>query len=101
MMNELLALAAGAALGLIFFGGLWWTVRRAAASPAPALWFFASLMLRMSVVLWGFHVAGGGHWQRMLAALLGFSVARVVVARWTRPPPAGPGQPPTGARHAP
>ena len=52
-MNEVLvlatALAAGLLLGAFFFGGLWWTVRRGVSSPRPALWFFGSMLLRMSV----------------------------------------------------
>ena len=52
-MNETLALAlalaAGVLLGAIFFGGLWWTVRKGVSSEQPALWFFGSLLLRMSI----------------------------------------------------
>ena len=57
-MRELLLLAAASAAGLllgaIFFGGLWFTVRKGVSSQRPALWFFFSLMLRMSVALAGF-----------------------------------------------
>ena len=42
-----LALSAGLLLGGFFFGGLWWSVQRGVASARPALWFFASLTLRM------------------------------------------------------
>jgi F1F0 ATPase subunit 2 len=87
-MNEALglafALAAGAVLGAIFFGGLWWTVRRAVSSRWVALWFFASLLLRTGVVLLGFYLVCGSHWQRWLAAVLGFTAARLVVTRLTR-----------------
>ena len=38
-----LILLAGALLGSVFFGGLWWTVRRGVLSTQPALWFFGSL----------------------------------------------------------
>ena len=52
-MNETLGLAlalvAGVLLGAFFFGGLWWTVRKGVSSERPALWFFGSLLLRMSV----------------------------------------------------
>ena len=44
-------LAAGVLLGAIFFGGLWLTVRKGVSSKQPALWFFGSLLLRMSIVL--------------------------------------------------
>ena len=47
---------AGLALGLIFFGGLWWTVRKAVASRQPALWFLGSLLARMAIVLAGFYL---------------------------------------------
>ena len=79
----LLAFACGGLLGFLFFGGLWWTVRRGLASPKPALWFFASLMARMSVVLIGFYVVGDGHWQRLVACLFGFFTARLAVTRMT------------------
>ena len=81
-----LSALAGAALGTLFFGGLWCTARRGAASSQPALWFFASLLVRMSIALVGFVAVSGGHWERMLTCLLGFVVARAVVMRLTRPP---------------
>ncbi len=75
---------AGGVLGTIFFGGLWWTVRRGVSSQQPALWFLGSMLARMGVALAGFYFAAGGHWQRLLACLLGFVTARVVVTRMTR-----------------
>jgi F1F0 ATPase subunit 2 len=82
-MNEMptlmLAWAAGGGLGMIFFGGRWWTVRKGVSSPRPALWFFGSLLLRMGIALAGFFFVSGGQWKRMLACLLGFVMARLVV----------------------
>src|SRR3990172_6823784 len=75
-MNETLTLAlawvAGAGLGAFFFGGLWWTVRKVASSRRPALWFFASALLRMGIALAGFYLVAGGQWERLIACLLGF-----------------------------
>jgi F1F0 ATPase subunit 2 len=51
-----LAWAAGGILGVIFFGGLWWTVCKAVSSEQPALWFLGSLLLRMSITLAGFYL---------------------------------------------
>jgi len=63
-MNEtlmlMLAWAAGGGLGAVFFGGLWWTVRKGVSSKQPALWFFASLLVRMSIALAGFYFVGRG-----------------------------------------
>ena len=89
-MNEFLslapALAAGLLLGAFFFGGLWWTVRKGVSSQQPALWFFGSLLLRMSVALAGFYFVGREDWERWLLCLLGFVLARLVVTWLTRPP---------------
>lgn len=80
------AMAVGALLGAIFFGGLWWTVRRGMSSEWPALWFFGSLMLRMSTALLGFFVVGREDWTRWLFCLLGFVLARFAVQWLTQPP---------------
>ncbi len=87
-MNDLVPLSiagvAGLALGVVFFAGLWVTVNKGAASARPALWFIGSLLLRMSLVLSGFYLVSGGHWQRLLACLFGFAIARLFVMRQTR-----------------
>lgn len=77
------ALLAGAVLGSVFFGGLWWTVRRGIASPRPALWFVSSLVARVALALAGIYLVSGGQWQRLLACLLGFWLARALVMRIT------------------
>lgn len=89
-MNEILTLvlawAAGGGLGAIFFFGLWWTVRKGVSSKQPGLWFFGSMLLRMSIALAGFYFVGGRHWERLLLCLLGFFMARLAVIFLTRPP---------------
>lgn len=77
-------LLAGVVLGAVFFGGLWWTVRHGISAKQPALWFFVSLLLRTSIVLLGFYFVLGDDWQRLLAGLLGFVIARRMVMRLTR-----------------
>ena len=52
----------------------------------PALWFFGSLLLRMSITLAGFYFVGREDWERWLLCLLGFVLARLVVKWLTRPP---------------
>lgn len=82
-MNNLsvwiLAWAAGGVMGAIFFGGLWWTVRRSIISAHPALWVLGSLLLRIALVLPAFYLVAGGRWERALACLLGFLMARGVL----------------------
>lgn len=79
------ALLAGGVLGGIFFGGLWWTVRRAAASPTPGRWFLGSMLLRTAIALSGFYLVGAGQPARIGLCLLGFLLARAVVLRVTKP----------------
>lgn len=103
VMVIVLAGVAGAALGTLFFAGLWWTLRRGLASSRPALWFFASLVLRLSLTVAGFYAVVGDDWRRLLACLLGFVLARQTVLRLTRHSPSVPVTPGMSAaqvRHA-
>jgi len=102
-MNETLALAwvAGVGLGAIFFGGLWWTVRKGASSRRPASWFLGSALARMSIALAGFYLVAGGQWERLAVCLLGFVMARLAVTWLTRSPRANQTRPAQEASHAP
>ncbi len=104
-MNETLTLAlawvAGLLLSAIFYGGLWWTVRKGVASKQPALWFIISMPLRMGIALTGFYFVSGGHWQRLLLCLCGFIMARLVVIWLNRPQRNSSIHPEPEGRHAP
>jgi F1F0 ATPase subunit 2 len=82
VLNLITALAGGGLIGLFFFGGLWWTVQKGVLSKHPALLFFGSLLVRMSIALAGFYFIGRDHWERILACLLGFVIARFFINRW-------------------
>ena len=86
-MNDIFSVASalitGLLLGAMFFGGLWWTVRKGMTSTRPALWFFSSLLLRTVITLAGLYVVSDGHWERLLAGLVGFTIARPIVTRIT------------------
>jgi F1F0 ATPase subunit 2 len=84
-LTLVLAWLAGVALGTLFFGGLWWTVRKGVSSETPVLWFSGSLLLRTGTTLFGFYFVSGGHWERLLLCLLGFIMARLAITRLTRP----------------
>ena len=77
-----LALLAGMALGIFFFVGLWWTVRKGLVAKTPAAWFLLSFLLRMTVALGGFYwIAQMGDLQYLAIALLGFILTRMVLTR--------------------
>jgi F1F0 ATPase subunit 2 len=75
------ALVAGAGLGGFFFCGLWLTVSKLPHARHATLLLFASLLLRAGVVLPGFFVVMGGRWERMVAAIAGFLIARMWLIR--------------------
>ncbi|MGB3345163.1 MAG: ATP synthase subunit I [Aequorivita sp.] len=87
-INEVLGLLpavfAGIVLGIIFFGGLWLTVRKGLDSKNATLIFMGSLIIRMAIVLVGFYYIGGDNWQKLLACLGGFLIARIVITRLTK-----------------
>jgi len=87
-MNEtvsmIVAFVGGAVLGVIFFGGLWLTVKKVVLEKAPSLWIFSSFILRISITVVGFYFIGAGNWQRLIICLLGFTVARFIVIYFTK-----------------
>jgi F1F0 ATPase subunit 2 len=87
-MNEflylLIALLEGVLLGVFFFGGLWWTVRKLSSAKHVALLFLGSMVLRTGIVVLGFYFIIGDNWQHLIAGLLGFVIARMVITRLTR-----------------
>ena len=83
-LTMIVACLAGLILGVFFFGGLWWTIRRGLSSPHPALWFSGSLIVRMTITLAGFHLVSGGHGMRLLACFVGFMIGRLAVTWFTR-----------------
>jgi F1F0 ATPase subunit 2 len=77
------ALLAGILLGAIFYGGLWWTVRRGVVSKTLGAWLIGSFVLRTVIAVGGFYVVSHGDLRSLLACLLGFIVARIGATRLT------------------
>jgi F1F0 ATPase subunit 2 len=78
------ALAIGLFLGALFFGGLWWTVRRGLTAANPALWFGVSALARMAITLSGLYYVTRTGWPSLVASLCGMLIARVATTRLTR-----------------
>jgi len=87
-MNEtlsvILVFAAGLMLGVLFFGGLWFTVKKAVTSKLPALWMVGGFIIRAGITLVGFYYVSLGNWQWLLICLLGFVIARMLVLKITK-----------------
>lgn len=83
LMQYALNFAAGLILGLFFYLGLWWTVRRLPGNSRPLLLSLLSFALRATVVLAGLWFVSGGQWNFMLAGVGGMLAARLLVVRRT------------------
>lgn len=74
--------AGGAIIGLVFFGGLYWTLASLPRRRNPAPWALLSLVVRLAVAAGGFFFIGAGDWRRLLAGLAGFLAVRIVLTLW-------------------
>jgi F1F0 ATPase subunit 2 len=81
-MTETLALLyslmVGVGIGLIFFGGLWWTLNRDLRSWQPVWGFALSFGVRTGLALMGFYWLVLHQWQHLLSSLLGFFLVRLL-----------------------
>lgn len=78
-------LFAGVGLGVFYYGGLWWTLKRLPAARLPALWTLTSFLVRTATVGFGFYVLMAGDGTRVLVALGGFLVSRTILVSWIGP----------------
>ncbi len=79
------AFLAGLVLGAFYFGTLWLTVSAMSRVRSPGLLFVTSFVGRLTVALTGFWLTMAGRWERAIACLIGFLLARLVVTILLRP----------------
>jgi F1F0 ATPase subunit 2 len=80
-LHYLFALATGFALGLGFFGGLWWTVQRVSRGNG-AVWLVPlSSLVRTVLLLAGFWWVSSGEFVRLALCLAGWLTARQLMIR--------------------
>ncbi len=82
-MNDIiyliLAVFVGLLAGLIFYGGLWWTVQKVLVSKRPGLLFLSSYLLRTTFVLVSFVLVIDGNLLRLLFCFISFIIARIII----------------------
>jgi len=76
-----MAFLVGMGTGIVYFGGLWWTVRQLPFVRQPALLTIGSFLVRTGISLTAFYLASEGHWERILISLLGFIIIRGLLVR--------------------
>jgi len=77
----IISFSSGMALGAFYFLSLWKTLQKISDARNPGFLLFRSYLIRTSVVLVGFYLIMGGHWERVVVALLGFVLMRVILTR--------------------
>ncbi len=86
-LQMVLSILIGACLGGLFFGGLWWTVRKVRDGDA-SYWFFGiSFLLRSAVAIVGFYLLLRFGPLQLMAGLLAFLVVRIFLTHWLGPKP--------------
>ncbi|GAB4144538.1 MAG: hypothetical protein Tsb009_16280 [Planctomycetaceae bacterium] len=84
------AIVVGLLLGVFYFGGLWWTVRRMPLARHPLQLYFGSLIARLAILLAGFYgVLSYAGWAELVTALAGFIAARLLLIRLKGRVPSG------------
>jgi F1F0 ATPase subunit 2 len=84
VLYMILSFIAGLLLGTLFFGGLWFTVKKIVHTKTPALWFFGSFIFRMGITLLGFYGIARNNWYSLLVCVGGFIAARFIVIYFTK-----------------
>jgi F1F0 ATPase subunit 2 len=77
-----LLLIAGMFLGVIFYGGLWLTVRSLPTARHPVWLTLSSFWIRTLIVVGSFVVLMRGNWKYAVISLLGFTLGRLAVSKY-------------------
>ncbi len=75
----MLSLSLGAILGLFYFCGLWFTLRRLHDSKQPALLTFGSFLGRTVVCVLGFYLILGSGIEALILSVVGFILAKIIL----------------------
>jgi len=73
------AFIVGIILGIVFFGGLQWTIDRLMKVRYPTALVLVSMVIRMAILLLGFYLLKDGSYYNIPLALLGVVLVRVVM----------------------
>lgn len=88
LFTYLYPLIVGMGLGLIYFGGLWLTLRTLSDANHRKAWLVSlSLLGRMSIVAAVLYLLFRDSWQQLLAVMAGMLITRTLLVRRIRPAP--------------
>jgi len=79
-----LAVLMGAVLGAAYLAALWINVQQVTRARRPGVVLAIGAAVRITFLLGAFYLVTGGDWQRLVACLSGFLLARLIVTRRLR-----------------
>ncbi|MEA3364379.1 MAG: ATP synthase subunit I, partial [Candidatus Hydrogenedentes bacterium] len=75
----------GLVTGMVFFGGLKWTIERLPGTRHPFTFALISMIIRAAFVVGVLLLVGQREWQRYVVVLIGILLARLLAVRvWGR-----------------
>ncbi len=82
----MIAFITGLLVGIIFFGGLYWTVQKINEVSNPSILIALSFVLRMAVLLFGLYYVSKSGYKDVLFALAGIMLMRYILIFTIRKP---------------
>lgn len=74
----------GIILGLIFFGGLYYTTQKLSSVKRPALVVITSILLRMIILIGGLYYLFSGDIIRLLIAIIGVFISKYIIIHYVK-----------------
>lgn len=74
----------GIILGLVFFGGLYYTTQKLPSAKMPGLIMIASISLRMIILIGGLYFIYSGDLIRLLIGIVGVFISKYIVIRFVK-----------------
>ncbi|MEN1760867.1 ATP synthase subunit I [Anoxynatronum sibiricum] len=75
----ILGFLGGMGLGLVFFGGLYWSVNQLPTAKHPGFLMVASMLVRMAILLTGLYFLMAGDIKNLLAAVAGVMLVKFMM----------------------
>lgn len=82
----------GVVLGVVFFGGLYWSVNQLPSIKYPGLLMVVSMLVRMAILLTGLYFLMAGEIKNLLAAVAGVMLIKFVMIARVRQKPTAPSE---------
>lgn len=82
IVDLLAPFVAGSLIGIAYGVALWWSIGRLHRSRHSLAWLLGGAGIRVAGVVVLFALVMDGQWDRLLACLVGFLVARLALVQW-------------------